>query len=545
MQDQISPPPVSNNAVLSLSELSSSLKKTVESVYDQVRVRAEISRPTRAASGHIYFTLKDENDTLDAVCWKTVAGQLSVAPEEGLDVIATGKLTTYPGRSKYQIVIKDIELAGEGALLKQLEERKKRLTAEGLFDAARKQPLPSMPQVIGVVTSPTGAVIRDILHRLSERFPVTVLLWPVLVQGDGAADQITAAIEGFDALLDAPSPHVPVPDLVIVARGGGSLEDLMAFNEEKVVRAAAACRLPLISAVGHETDHTLIDLAADRRAPTPTAAAELAVPVKAELAARLTELDARLARNLGQQFERSGQILRSMARALGDPEMLLSSKTQRLDLSFAGLDQQVEARVSRLTERLRKIGDRLPLPAEQLRRAEASAQALETRQTDALMRRLTHAQKHLTQTADRIVAPGEHLTRSRASLDLLNRRLQDRIDHLITQSKTHIDQAGRLLEAGSFQRILERGFALVTGPDGQVMRRPDQYADGAEVRLNLAEGMRQAVLGQSIEGQAIEGQAIGGQAADAPPSKPRSTKSTPKSSSRGDRKDDDGQADLF
>ena len=499
MQHQISPPPVSNNPVLSLSELSASLKKTVESVYDQVCVRAEISRPTRAASGHVYFTLKDENTTLDAVCWKTVAGQLSIQPEEGLDVVATGKLTIYPGRSKYQIVIKDIELAGEGALLKQLEERKKRLAAEGLFDGSRKQALPSMPQVIGVVTSPTGAVIRDILHRLEERFPTQVYLWPVMVQGDGAADQISAAIAGFDALLDQENPTITPPDVVIVARGGGSLEDLMAFNEEQVVRAAAACRLPLISAVGHETDHTLIDLAADLRAPTPTAAAELAVPVKAELSARIADLDGRLIRNLGQQFERSSQVLRSMERALGDPEMLLSSKSQRLDLAFSGLDRRLETKLNRFGEVLRQQADRLPLPSEQLRRAASALSDLDLRVAHAIGQRLTRSQSKLSAIADRMTGPGEELTRGASKLDLAFSRLESLIDQWLTRHQNRFQQASRLLEAGSFQRILEKGFALVTGPDGQVMKTADQYQDGAVVRLQLAQGERDATLGQSGE----------------------------------------------
>ena len=532
MQDQISPPPVSNNPVLSLSELSASLKKTVESVYDQVRVRAEISRPTRAASGHIYFTLKDENTTLDAVCWKTVAGQLSIQPEEGLDVVATGKLTTYPGRSKYQIVIKDIELAGEGALLKQLEERKRRLAAEGLFDASGKKPLPVMPQVIGVVTSPTGAVIRDILHRLEERFPTQVYVWPVMVQGEGAADQISAAIKGFDALLDQDNPPIAPPDLVIVARGGGSLEDLMAFNEEQVVRAAAACRLPLISAVGHETDHTLIDLAADLRAPTPTAAAELAVPVKAELSARITDLEGRLTRNLGQHFERSSQVLRSMERALGDPEMLLSSKAQRLDLAFSSLDRQMESRLNHLGDMLRRQSDRLPLPSEQLRRAASALSDLDLRAVDAMGRRLTRCQSQLSAVADRITGPGEEITRAASKLDLAVSRLENQFDQVITRQQNRFQQASRLLEAGSFQRILEKGFALVTGPDGQVMRSDDQYQDGTVLTLKLAKGQRDATLGR-LDGVPS-------------PQNPPQKAASPKSASKKDKSPKDtGQADLF
>jgi len=275
----------------SVSELSRALKRTVEAAYSYVRVRGEISGFKRAASGHLYMTLKDADAVLDAVCWRGVAGRLAIAPEDGIEVIASGKLTTYPGRSKYQIVIDSLELAGEGALLKMLEDRRRKLAAEGLFDEARKRELPFLPDVIGVVTSPTGAVIRDILHRLDDRFPRRVLLAPVLVQGENAAAQVAAAIEGFNRL--PPDGPIPRPDVLIVARGGGSLEDLWAFNEEIVVRAAAASEIPLISAVGHETDTTLIDFAADRRAPTPTAAAEIAVPVRAELAA--TVMDASVA----------------------------------------------------------------------------------------------------------------------------------------------------------------------------------------------------------------------------------------------------------
>ncbi|MEK9833406.1 MAG: exodeoxyribonuclease VII large subunit, partial [Rhodospirillaceae bacterium] len=252
--------------VVSVAELSGAVKRTVEDNFAYVRVRGEVSGFKRAASGHLYMTLKDADATMDAVCWRGSAGRLEVQPEDGLEVIATGRITTYAARSKYQLVIERLEVAGEGALLKMIEERRKRLAGEGLFDAERKADIPFLPEVIGVVTSPTGAVIRDILHRLADRFPRHVLVWPVLVQGDAAAAQIAAAIEGFNRI--APGGDVPRPDLLIVARGGGSLEDLMAFNEENVVRAAAASDIPLISAVGHETDTTLIDFASDRRAPT-------------------------------------------------------------------------------------------------------------------------------------------------------------------------------------------------------------------------------------------------------------------------------------
>ena len=281
-----------NVPVLTVSEVSRSLKDVVESAFPWVRVRGEISGFKRAQSGHLYFTLKDADAVLDAVCWRGTGGRLTIAPEDGMEVVATGRLTTYAGRSKYQIVVEALELAGEGALLKLLEERKRALERDGLFDPERKRPLPFLPDVIGVVTSPTGAVIRDILHRVGERFPCRVLVWPVRVQGDGAAAEIAAAIEGFNRL--GPDTPAPRPDVLIVARGGGSIEDLWAFNEEVVVRAAAASGIPLIAAVGHETDVTLIDFAADVRAPTPTAAAEMAVPVRIDLHTQVTDAGRRL-----------------------------------------------------------------------------------------------------------------------------------------------------------------------------------------------------------------------------------------------------------
>src|SRR4051812_41156682 len=281
--DNLEPPsgPPSNVPEFSVSELSVALKRQLEGAFPRVRVRGEISQPSFPRSGHCYFRIKDENAVIDAVCWKTTLPRLGIKVEEGMEVIATGKITTYAGSSRYQIIIDRLELAGEGALLKLLEDRRRKLQAEGLFDTTRKRPLPFLPEVVGVVTSPSGAVIRDILHRLSDRFPRRVLIWPVAVQGEKAAAEVAQAIAGFNRL--APEGPVPRPDVLIVARGGGSLEDLWAFNEEIVVRAAAASAIPLISAVGHETDTTLIDFASDRRAPTPTAAAEMAVPVRADL----------------------------------------------------------------------------------------------------------------------------------------------------------------------------------------------------------------------------------------------------------------------
>ena len=343
-------PPGDNAPPLSVSALSQALKRMVEGEFGHVRLRGEISGHKRVASGHAYLTLKDDGAVIDAVIWKGSFGGIAFAPQDGVEVIATGRLTTYPGRSKYQIVIERLELAGEGALMALLEKLKAKLAGEGLFDAARKRPLPFLPRTIGIVTSPTGAVIRDILHRLADRFPSHVVLWPVAVQGDGAATQIARAIAGFDAL--PPGESVPRPDLVIVARGGGSIEDLWAFNEELVVRAIAACSIPVISAVGHETDTSLADYAADRRAPTPTAAAEYAVPVRADLAVTIASHAARADRAVLRMRERAVERLGALARLLPRREGLLGPQRQRLDEAGARLDRALERRIARARQPL-------------------------------------------------------------------------------------------------------------------------------------------------------------------------------------------------
>jgi exodeoxyribonuclease VII large subunit len=339
-----------NLSEYTVSELSQALRRAIEGEFGHVRVRGEISGWKRHGSGHCYFALKDADAVIDAVCWRMTAQRLALRPEDGMEVICSGRLTTYPGRSKYQIVVDRIELAGRGALLKMLEERRQRLAAEGLFALERKRKLPFLPEVIGIVTSPTGAVIRDILQRLGDRFPRRVLLWPVAVQGEGAAGQIAAAIEGFNRL--SPGGAVPRPDLLIVARGGGSLEDLMAFNEESVVRAAAASAIPLISAVGHETDTTLIDHSADLRAPTPTAAAELAVPVRLGLVADLDGKSARLAAGFSRLLTERRLRLDGLARGLPDPENLLGAAAQHLDDKSERLRLAIDARFAAARTRL-------------------------------------------------------------------------------------------------------------------------------------------------------------------------------------------------
>ena len=438
-------PPGSNLPEFTVSEISAALKRTVGDAYGHVRVRGEISRPSMPGSGHIYFTLKDESAVIDAVCWRGTAGRLSVRPEEGMEVIATGRLTTFAGRSKYQIVVEALELAGEGALLKLLEERRRRLAAEGLFAEQTKRPLPFLPDVIGVVTSPTGAVIRDILHRLADRFPRRVLVWPVLVQGEGAAEQVAAAIEGFNAL--EPGGPVPRPDLLIVARGGGSLEDLMAFNEEIVVRAAAASDIPLISAVGHETDTTLIDFASDRRAPTPTAAAEMAVPVRSELAATVLDLERRSVAGMARLFEERRVRIEGLGRGLGDPMRLLEGAIQRLD------------------DRAERLLRALPLLVERRRGQLAEAAA-----------RLSH--------------PGQQLAEAGRQSRQLGERLAVAAIRALTEASSRFAGLSKLLDSYSYQDVLRRGYALVRDAAGAPVTDPATLTTGTEFQVEFRDQAR-------------------------------------------------------
>src|SRR5262245_55437131 len=380
------PARVNNVREWTVSELSAALRKTVEDAFGYVRVRGEISGYKGPhGSGHCYFTLKDEGARIDAVIWRSAFARMRLKPEEGLEVFVTGRLTTYPGKSTYQIVIETLEPAGLGALMMLLEERKKKLAAEGLFDAARKQPLPFLPELIGVITSPTGAVIRDILHRLAGRFPRHVLLWPVRVQGDGSAEEVAAAIHGLNGL----PMHGPIrkPDLIIVARGGGSLEDLWSFSEEIVVRAAAASVIPLIAAVGHETDVTLIDFAADMRAPTPSAAAEVAVPVRAELLVRLDSLARRSLACWERCQDARRRELRTAMRALPTAEALLAQPRQRLDHASARLPRALIANAQIHHRAFSRIASRLGPPSLRARMARCCELV------DALVERAKRAQE--------------------------------------------------------------------------------------------------------------------------------------------------------
>jgi exodeoxyribonuclease VII large subunit len=433
-----------NAPPLSITEISSLLKRTVEDRFSHVRLRGEISGYKRAGSGHVYLALKDEGAVIDGVMWKGGASRLAFAPEDGLDVIVTGKLTTYPGRSKYQIVIESMELAGEGALMQLFEKMKQRLMAEGLFDPARRKPIPRLPKVIGVVTSPTGAVIRDILHRLNDRFPSHVIVWPVLVQGNGAAEQVAAAVRGFDAIQ--PGGKVARPDLVIVARGGGSIEDLWAFNEEAVVRAVADCSIPIISAVGHETDTTLCDFAADLRAPTPTAAAEMAVPVRVDLMGMTQELGLRSARSVVRNVTRGWERLEAMRRLLPRPDMLVGTQRQRVD---------------DLGERLRR----------------------------ALSHRLSNAGRELADASGALRPPLLRQASERARQRLAAIRFTPvLVERRLVESRQAFDALSRVAASLDPQLPLQRGFALVRAGD-RIVRSADEARRAGAVTLAFADGI--------------------------------------------------------
>ena len=426
--------PGDNSPALSVSELSGALKRTIEATFGQVRVRGEISGFKRHSSGHCYFSLKDESACMDAVIWRTGAGALAFKPEDGAEVIATGKLTTYPGRSKYQIVVERMELAGEGALLALLDRRRKALAAEGLFDPARKRKLPFLPRVIGVITSPTGAVIRDILHRLEDRCPTHVILWPVAVQGEGASARIAEAIRNFPSIS-------PKPDLLIVARGGGSIEDLWPFNEEEVVRAAAESPIPLISAVGHETDTTLIDHAADLRAPTPTAAAEIAVPVRAELFAQLHELSHRAQNCLSRRIERNRERFDLTICRWPEPQALFAPAIQRVD----------------------DLGERLP-------------RSLAARAGSA-----------------------------RADMNLVTGRLRrELVDQRLSRLSEQLAGLWRLAELAHPDKPLARGFARVTDRSGKTLTHAADARAARELRLHFGDGAVDSTVDGSVAPPRVE-----------------------------------------
>jgi exodeoxyribonuclease VII large subunit len=449
--------PKPNLPEYSVSEIANALKRTVEDSFPFVRVRGEISGLKAAASGHTYFDLKDDKAVLNAIIWKQQSRLIKLRPESGLEVVCTGRITTYPGSSRYQIIVEQMELAGAGALMAMLEERKKKLAAEGLFAAERKKPLPFLPDVIGVVTSPTGAVLRDIMHRLNARFPRRVLLWSVAVQGEKAAAEVAAAIRGFNAL--AVGGAIPRPDLLIVGRGGGSIEDLMAFNEEIVVRAAAESLIPLISAVGHETDTTLIDFASDRRAPTPTAAAEMAVPVRADLLSQTLDFERRVLNCFTRGITTRRTHLSQLARVLPRADQLFAQPQQRLDVASD------------------KLGSALRRNLQEHRRAFAEAAAL------LRPRPIRH---HITVCGERT--------------DVLGKRMHRAFRARLNEDRKKLESLSRVLEGISYRGVLERGFALVRGADGNIRRRADAVKSGERLSLTFADGEREAVAGGAPTG---------------------------------------------
>ncbi len=465
----------SNTPEWSVSELSGALKRMIEGEFGHVRIKGEISGYRGPhSSGHVYFSIKDSSAKIDAVMWKGVFGRVKFRPEDGMEVIATGKITTFAGKSSYQIVVESLEPAGVGALLAQLEERRQRLAAEGLFSDARKQLLPFLPTVIGVITSPTGAVIRDILHRLADRFPRHVLVWPVRVQGETSAAEIANAIQGFNALHETGA--IPRPDLLIVARGGGSLEDLWSFNEEIVVRAAADSMIPLIAAVGHETDWTLIDYAADRRAPTPTGAAEMAVPVRADLEATTTDLGRRLHLAVRRLNDRRKADLRSAGRALPSLDTLVAVPRQRLDLAASKLGRGLERNAARHRALLTEAARRLIRLSPQARVASLRARL------DGLGQRLIASQGASLRTER------QRLDRQRQTLLDLKARSHRALAVLLDRRRSRLSTASQLLKSVSYQGVLDRGYALVLDAKGKPIRTADTVQPKTALTLIFSDG---------------------------------------------------------
>lgn len=430
----------SNAPEMSVSDLALSLKKTLEDTYGRVRVRGELSRVSIPRSGHLYSNLKDDNAVIDIICWKGVLAKLSIKPEEGLEVICTGRITTYPARSNYQMIIESMELAGEGALLKMLEDRKKKLASEGLFDNEVKMKIPYLPDSIGIITSPTGAVIKDIMHRLNDRFPRNVLLYPVLVQGKGAAEQVAQAIDKFNNIDE--NGRYKKPDLLIIARGGGSLEDLMPFNEEIVVRAVANSKIPIISAIGHETDTTLCDYAADLRAPTPTGAAEMAVPRRSDLKLKIIDIEKRLINSSSRKISDLNNKLDTVIAKLGNPERILDLKIQKID----------------------NINNKL----------------------DICFEKMIHVKNNsLISISSKLSSPKNIIKQNKIIIDMHSKRLLLSGKRMLENYNYKFNQATRMLETLSFKRILDRGFVVVRNNDGKVVIDADKVKNGQQIRLQF------------------------------------------------------------
>ena len=482
------PSGTSNVPEYTVSEVSGAVKRTLESTFGRIRVRGELTEVKRYPSGHIYLSLKDESAKISGIVWKSAVSRLGMVPENGVEVIATGRISSYPERSSYQLIIERMEYAGAGALLARIEMLRQRLAAEGLFDAARKKPFPVIPLVIGVVSSERGAVIQDIITTIARRFPRQILLWPVPVQGEGAAERIAAAIAGFDALpVGGP---VPRPDVLIVARGGGSLEDLMAFNEEIVVRAAAACRIPLISAVGHETDTTLIDFASDRRAPTPTAAAEMAVPARSDLIADLTQTASRLIGALNRVTQDGRLRLSRAERGLPDLPSLVGSARQRLDDRGERLQLALPNLVERRRQALLVAERRLPdLPA----RLEAARERLRERGVRlilALPNLVGTRKSDLDLTGQRLVAG---LRQSVGAIHTRANRVLGRVSDAplragLREARARLDGTAARLESVSPLAVLARGYVLVSDTSGHPVTSATAVKPGARLGLRFADG---------------------------------------------------------
>ncbi len=490
MSDLIDDPQPGQNAPeFSVSELSGAIKRAIEGEFPHVRVRGEVGRVSRPRSGHVYMDLKDDRAVLSAIIWKGVAAGLRTQPEEGMEVVATGKLTTFAGQSRYQIVIDNIAPAGMGALMAMLEKRKKALEAEGLFAAERKRSLPYLPEVIGVVTSPSGAVIRDILHRLRDRFPRKVLIWPVIVQGDKCAAEVSAAIEGFNALT--PGGAIPRPDVLIAARGGGSVEDLWGFNEEAVVRAAAASDIPLISAVGHETDTTLIDYASDQRAPTPTAAAEMAVPVRADLMAHLAKLDERRTAAMTRRLAEGGQRLRDMARALPKPAAIIAERAQRLDAAATRLETGLRGLVQRKRIALATgVGGRFSpdlLQSGLLRRADRLT-TLAADSKRALRRRAERSRDRLAGLRLSPEPTKRRISDGLRQLARINGDLGAAITRSLAEAQKHLQATEKLRQTLGYQATLRRGYAVVRDDLGDLVSDSKTAGSRAVLEIEFADG---------------------------------------------------------
>ena len=532
-----------NSPEFSVTEISGAIKRVIEGEFAHVRIRGELGRVSRPRSGHVYLDLKDDRSVISAVIWKGVAARIDTQPEEGLEVVATGRITTYGGQSKYQLVIEDLAPAGMGALMAMLEKRKAALAAEGLFAPERKRPLPFLPRVIGVVTSPSGAVIRDILHRLRDRFPTHVLIWPVAVQGKACAPEVARAIAGFNRL--GPGSPVPRPDLLIVARGGGSIEDLWGFNEEIVARAAAASDIPLISAVGHETDTTLIDYVSDRRAPTPTAAAELAVPVRSELLAWSADMQARLIRGQSQAVQSRRQRLADLARALPRPTMLTENARQRLDQWADRLPQSLIQGVQRRRVALSdRAGSLRPgLLRARLARENDQITGFSARLLSGLGRGVAQGRRDHAALSARLrpEALQRDTARKRADFDRLVARLSEAGQRDLRARKDRLTALDRLRETLGYRETLARGYAVVRDGSDQVVTGRDGAAKADHLVIEFADGRVDVGAGRAGPAPA-EAPKPAVQPAAQTPAKPVKPAPKPK---RPSTKDDPDQGSLF